>query len=98
MPLFAKKHLSTKSLEIFPKINIEKTSLDLIKDYLISQPEKIRNFEKIANSIYETISNFIEITKNYSSQIEILALKIIPNYSIEGQLAQAHKTFVFFNP
>ena len=96
MSLFAKKHLSAKSLEIFPKINIEKTSLDLIKDYLISQPEQIRNFEKITNSIYETISNFIEITRNYSNQLEILALKIIPNYSTEGQLAQAVQGILLF--
>ena len=93
---FAKKHLSAKSLEIFPQINIEKSSLDLIKEYLLSQPEQIRNFEKINNSIYETISNFIEITKDYSNQLEILALKIIPNYSTEGQLAQAVQGILLF--
>ena len=94
--LSAKKHLSAKSLEIFPQINIEKTSLDLLKEYLLSQPEQIRNFEKITNSIYETISSFIEITKDYSSQLEILALKIIPNYSTEGQLAQAVQSILLF--
>ena len=93
---FAKKHLSAKSLEIFPQINIEKSSLDLIKEYLLSQQEQIRNFEKINNSIYETISNFIEITKDYSNQLEILALKIIPNYSTEGQLAQAVQGILLF--
>ena len=36
------------------------------------------------------------MTKNYSSQIELIAMKIIPNYSTEGQLAQAVQGVLLF--
>ena len=81
--------------------NINKDSnnikeLELIKNYLDSQPDKINNLFNVSKTLNSTINNFIEYTKNYSSQIELLAIKMIPNYSIEGQLIQAIQTFLLF--
>ena len=70
--------------------------LELIKNYLDSQPDKINNLFNVSKTLNSTINNFIEYTKNYSSQIELLAIKMIPNYSIEGQLIQAIQTFLLF--
>ena len=83
------KHKSDKNLEIAPTINSKKKTIDLIKEYLSSQPDQIKKLEKVSQTLFEVINNFIEITQNYSNQLELLALKIIPNYTIEGQLAQA---------
>ena len=58
-----------------------------IKEYLNSQAE---------TSINEIIEQFIDIIKNYSSQIDFLVMKIIPNYSTEGQLPMQSKGFFFF--
>ena len=92
----ANKHLSAKNLDIFPQITSKKRSIDLIKEYLSSQPDQIKKIENVSKTIYETISTFIEITQNYSSQLEVLALKIIPNYTTEGQLAQAVQGILLF--
>jgi len=70
--------------------------LESIKHYLDSQPDKINNLFNVSKTLNSTINNFIEFTKNYSSQIELLAMKMIPNYSIEGQLIQAIQTFLLF--
>ena len=70
--------------------------LELIKNYLDSQPDKINNLFNVSKTLNSTINSFIEHTKNYSSQIELLAMKMIPNYSIEGQLIQAIQTFLLF--
>ena len=94
----AVRYYSAKNLEIFPQMSNKKKALDLIKEYLISQPEQIEKLESASTSLYETINEFIDITHNYSSQLEILALKIIPTYSAEGQLAQAVQgIFLFFS-
>ena len=91
----ANKHLSA-NLEIFPKNETKKRSIDLIKEYLSSQPEQIKKIENVSKTIFEAINTFIEITQNYSTQLEILALKIIPNYTTEGQLAQAVQGILLF--
>ena len=70
--------------------------LELIKKYLDSQPDKINNLFNVSKTLNSTINDFIENTKNYSRQIELLAMKMIPNYSIEGQLIQAIQTFLLF--
>ena len=90
------KHRSAKSLEVFPKLDIKASSIYLIKDFLLSQPEQIKNLEHVSTTLYEVINKFVEITKDYSSQLEILALSIIPNNSTEGQLAQAVQSILLF--
>ena len=90
------RHYSAKSLEAFPKINNKKKTIDLIKEYLLSQPDQIKKLQKISIDIYDTINNFIEITENYSTQIETIALKIIPNYTTEGKLIQAVQGILLF--
>ena len=92
----ANKHLSAKNLEIYPQVPAKKKSIELIKEFLLSQPEQIKKIENVSKTIYETINTFIEITQNYSTQLEILALKIIPNYTTEGQLAQAVQGILLF--
>ena len=69
---------------------------ELIKEYLNHQPEQINKLNNISNILSNIINNFIEITKNYSSQIEFLAMKIIPNYSVEGQLMQSIQGILLF--
>ena len=90
------KNKSTKNLEIAPKINTKKKTIDLIKEFLSSQPDQIKKLEKVSQTLSEVINNFIEITQNYSNQLEILALKLIPNYSTEGQIAQAVQGILLF--
>ena len=74
----------------------KKKTFDLIKEYLYSQPDKIKKIESVSKSIHQVINEFIEITQNYTNQIINLALKIIPNYTTEGQLAQAVQGILLF--
>ena len=90
------KFNSAKNLEIFPQINSKRKTIDLIKEYLSSQPEKIKNLQNISKIYYKVINDFIEISQNYSSEIEKLALEIIPDYTIEGQIAQALQGILLF--
>ena len=69
---------------------------EIIKKYLNCQPDIINNLSNISKALSSIINNFIEYTKNYSGQIEFLAMKMVPNYSIEGQLIQAIQTFLLF--
>ena len=69
---------------------------EIIKKYLNCQPDIINNLSNISKTLSSAINNFIEYTKNYSSQIEFLAMKMVPNYSIEGQLIQAIQTLLLF--
>ena len=74
----------------------KKRTIEIIKDYLNSQTEQLKKLKNDSKSIYDVIEQFINLTKNYSSQIELLAMKIIPNYSTEGQLAQAVQGILLF--
>ena len=75
---------------------VKKRTIEIIKEYLNSQTEKLKKLKNDSKSIYDVIEQFIDVTKNYSSQIELLAMKIIPNYSTEGQLAQAVQGILLF--
>jgi len=88
------KTCSTKNNDSNITNNIKE--FGLIKNYLNSQPDKINNLINVSKTLNSTIISFIEYTKNYSSQIEFLAMKMIPNYSIEGQLIQAIQAFLLF--
>ena len=98
MDLYTKNYKSDKTLYIYPKNELKKQlDLDLIKYYLSSQPEQIEKLVNDSKNTYETINEFIDITQNYSSNLEILALKIKPNYTTaEGQLAQAVQGILLF--
>ena len=89
------KEFSTKKSEKNPQIPSKK-KIDIIKEYLSSQPEQIQKLESISKIIHNIITNFIDITHNYSSQLEKLALSIVPNYTTEGQLAQAVQSILLF--
>ena len=56
--------------------------LELIKNYLDSQPDKINNLFNVSKTLNSTINNFIEYTKNYSSQIELFLEKLYKNFEI----------------
>ena len=86
------QNLNIDNISSIPK----KRTIDLIKEYLNSQPDQIEKLQTISKSIYEVMSQFIQITKNYSSQLENLAMQIIPNYTTEGQLAQAVQGILLF--
>ena len=74
----------------------KKSTIEIIKEYLNSQTEQLKKLKNDSKSIYVVIEQFIDMTKNYSSQIELIAMKIIPNYSTEGQLAQAVQGVLLF--
>ena len=79
------------------QIKGKKRTFDLIKEYIHSQPDQIKKLEDSSKEMYEIIGEFINITNNYSSQLEILALKIIPNgNTTEGKLAQAVQGILLF--
>ena len=79
------------------QIKGKKRTFDLIKEYIHSQPDQIKKLEDSSKEMYEIIGEFINITNNYSSQLEILALKIIPNSNTtEGKLAQAVQGILLF--
>ena len=62
----------------------------------MSQPEKIKNLENSSITLYEVINKFVEITKDYSTKLETLALSIIPTNNTEGKLAQALQSILLF--
>ena len=74
----------------------KKSTIEIIKEYLNSQTDQLKKLKNDSKSIYDVIEQFIDMTKNYSSQIELIAMKIIPNYSTEGQLAQAVQGVLLF--
>lgn len=74
----------------------KKSTIEIIKEYLNSQTDQLKKLKNESKSIYDVIEQFIDMTKNYSSQIELIAMKIIPNYSTEGQLAQAVQGVLLF--
>ena len=78
------KSKSSKNLEINFQNNTKKKTIQLIKEYLSSQPEQLKKLDNVSKTLYEVIDSFIEFTKDYSNKLEILALKIIPNYTTEG--------------
>ena len=90
------KSKSSKNLEINFQNNTKKKTIQLIKEYLSSQPEQLKKLDNVSKTLYEVIDSFIEFTKDYSNKLEILALKIIPNYTTEGQLAQAVQGILLF--
>ena len=87
------KFYSDKNLD---KLEPKKKTIDLIKKYLSSQPKKIKTLQNISKVYYKVINEFIDITQNYSSEIESLALRITPDYSIEGQISQALQGILLF--
>ena len=77
-------------------LSSNKKEFELIKKFLNSQPDRINSLNDISKTLNSIINNFIEYTKNYSGQIENLAMKIIPNYSIEGELMQSIQFILLF--
>jgi hypothetical protein len=77
-------------------LSSNKKEFELIKKFLNSQPDRINSLNDISKTLNSIINNFIEYTKNYSSQIELLAMKIIPDYSIEGELMQSIQALLLF--
>ena len=78
------KSKSSKNLEINFQNNTKKKTIQLIKEYFSSQPEQLKKLDNVSKTLYEVIDSCIEFTKDYSNKLEILALKIIPNYTTEG--------------
>ena len=77
-------------------LSSNKKEFELIKKFLNSQPDRINSLNDISKTLNSIINNFIEYTKNYSGQIENLAMKIIPNYSVEGELMQSIQFILLF--
>ena len=88
------KTMSSNDLNSLKPNNINE--FESIKEYLNIQPEEINKLNDISKTFISIINNLIEYTKNYSSQIEFLALKIVPNYTIEGHLMQSFQALLLF--
>ena len=92
---------SNKSLKSIS--NDKKTrNIDLIKSYIISQPDKIKNLVNFYNRIINIFIEYITITQIYSNKLKELAVKIKLNdeeeqYPFEIQLFNIIKTILFFN-
>ena len=96
MSVNSKGNKTNESNYLVQSISNQIKEFQIIKEYLNTQPLKISELNEIFKSFNSIINNFIEYTKNYSGQIEFLALKIMPNYSIEGQLIQSFQTLLLF--
>ena len=90
------KNSSNKNLMIIHPNPHKKKTLELIKEYLNSQPEEIKKIESMSDVVYNSINKFIEFTQSYCDNITQEALKIAPNYTPEGRLAQAVQSIFLF--
>ena len=69
-----------------------------VSTYLENTEKKIIKIKKSYNDIKEAFTKFIEITKNYSTEITSIALELLPNsQTIEGKLIQAVQGILLFN-
>ena len=57
--MFISSSSSAKNLEIYPQITTKKRFIDLIKEYLYSQPDHIKKIDNVSKAINETINTFI---------------------------------------
>ena len=82
--------------------NDKKTrNIDVIKSYIISLPNKIKNLVNFYNKVINIFLEFISITQIYSNKLKELAIKIKLNDEEEEpseiQLFNILKTILFFN-
>ena len=96
MNIDIKTKFINKSISQDSSTSSNKKEFELIKEYLKNQPEQINKLNDLIKTLNNVINSFIEHTKNYSSQIELLAMKIIPNYFIGGQLMQSIQAILLF--
>ena len=69
-----------------------------VNSYLDDTAKRILKIKKCYNEVKEVLQKYIDITKNYSEQITLNALKLIPSSnSIEGKLIQAVQGILLFN-
>ena len=92
------KYNSAKNLQTFKTTAApsKKKKLDLIKEYLSSQPDHIKNLESPLKLIHTAIKDFIKITEDYSNNLMQIALKLIPRYSFEGELSQIIQNIMLY--
>ena len=75
----------------------KKRNIEIIKQYISSQPEKIKKLENFSSDIIEMYTEFKSLTKNYSDEIVSLATKLKPeSNSTEGQLVQSIQNLLLF--
>lgn len=84
------------------KKNKKIRNIDLIKSYILSQPEKIKTLNNFYNTVINIFIEYINITQAYSSKLKELAIKIKLNedeeeYTSEFQMINIIKTILFFN-
>ena len=77
-------------------------NVDLIKSYILSQPEKIKTLNNFYNTVINIFIEYAKITQEYSSKLKELAIKIKLNeneeeYTSECQMINIIKTILFFN-
>ena len=78
--------------DIFDQNHINK-----IKELISSQTDEITRIHQILSNILEIYKEYINISKEYSKNLENLALKLKPDgKTLEGQLVQAFQSILLF--
>jgi len=77
-------------------------NVDLIKSYILSQPEKIKTLNNFYNTVINIFIEYVNITQAYSTKLKELAIKIKldeneEEYISECQMINIIKTILFFN-
>ena len=78
-------------------------NIDLIKSYVLSQPERLKTLNNIYTKLINIFSEFITITQKYSNKLKELAIKINlseneeKEFTTEVQMFNIIKTILFFN-
>ena len=76
-------------------------NIEMIKSYIISQPDKIKNLVNFYNRVINIFLEYISITQIYSNKLKELAIKVKLNEDEEDlsevQLFNILKTILFFN-
>ena len=74
----------------------KKRKIDIIKDYLNTQKAKMKKLTDLSKFLHNLINELINYTKIYSGHLTNLGLSIIPEYSVEGEFAQAIQSSILF--
>ena len=78
-------------------------NIDLIKSYVLSQPERLKTLNNIYTKLINIFIEFITITQKYSNKLKELAIKINlseneeKEFTTEVQMFNIIKTILFFN-
>ena len=78
--------------------NTEQNHLNQIKQIIKSHSEEIKHIQEILTNIADIYQEYITISKEFSKQLEKLAMKLKPDgKTFEGKLIQTFQSLLLFN-